>query len=66
MPYSWLVRFARGDFYDAASRRVEKLHRYLSARRLLEEANGKRRNGSAKGTEPVKQGRASRGRSPPP
>lgn len=36
VPYSWLVRFARGDFEDAGSRRVEDVYRYLSAKRHLE------------------------------
>jgi hypothetical protein len=36
VPYSWLVRFARGDFDDPGSRKVERIHRYLSARKLID------------------------------
>jgi hypothetical protein len=50
VPYSWLVRFARGDFEDAASRRVENLYRFLNARHVIAKANGKanKRNGAPK------------------
>jgi hypothetical protein len=36
VPYQWLVRFARGDFEDPGSRKVEDVYRYLSARKTLE------------------------------
>ena len=35
VPYQWLVRFARGEFEDPGSRKVEDVYRYLSAKRLL-------------------------------
>jgi hypothetical protein len=35
VPYQWLVRFARGEFEDPGSRKVESVYRYLSAKRLL-------------------------------
>lgn len=40
VPYQWLVRFARGDFEDPGSRKVEDVYRYLSARKTLERNNG--------------------------
>lgn len=36
VPYQWLVRFARKDFDDPGSRKVEDVYRYLSARKTLE------------------------------
>jgi hypothetical protein len=36
VPYQWLVRFARRDFDDPGSRKVEDVYRYLSARQTLE------------------------------
>lgn len=35
VPYPWLVRFARGEFEDPGSRKVENVYRYLNARRVL-------------------------------
>lgn len=35
VPYQWLVRFARGEFEDPGSRKVEDVYRYLSARKTL-------------------------------
>lgn len=35
VPYSWLIRFARGDFEDPGSRKVEDVYRYLHAKQLL-------------------------------
>lgn len=35
VPYQWLVRFARGDFEDPGSRKVEDVYRYLNAKRTL-------------------------------
>lgn len=36
VPYQWLVRFARQEFEDPGSRKVEDVYRYLSARKTLE------------------------------
>jgi hypothetical protein len=35
VPYQWLVRFARGEFEDPGSRKVEDVYRYLNAKRTL-------------------------------
>lgn len=35
VPYQWLVRFARGEFEDPGSRKVEDVYRYLSAKKTL-------------------------------
>lgn len=35
VPYQWLVRFARGDFEDPGSRKVEDVYRYLNAKLTL-------------------------------
>lgn len=35
VPYQWLVRFARGEFEDPGSRKVEDVYRYLNAKRVL-------------------------------
>lgn len=40
VPYPWLVRFARGEFEDPGSRKVEDLYRYLNARKTLESRSG--------------------------
>lgn len=39
VPYPWLVRFARGEFEDPGSRKVEDVYRYLTAKRTLARAN---------------------------
>lgn len=36
VPYQWLVRFARGEFEDPGSRKVEDVFRYLNAKRTIE------------------------------
>jgi hypothetical protein len=36
VPYQWLVRFARGEFEDPGSRKVEDVYRYLMACKTLE------------------------------
>lgn len=35
VPYFWLVRFARRDFEDPGSRKVEDVYRYLAAKKTL-------------------------------
>lgn len=35
VPYQWLVRFARGEFEDPGSRKVEDVYRYLNAKQTL-------------------------------
>jgi hypothetical protein len=40
VPYQWLVRFARGDFEDPGSRKVEDVYRYLDARQTLARGPG--------------------------
>ena len=36
VPYQWLVRFARHEFEDPGSRKVEDVYRYLNAKQTLE------------------------------
>ena len=43
VPYQWLVRFARNEFEDPGSRKVEDVYRYLVARKTLERT----KNGAA-------------------
>lgn len=43
VPYQWLVRFARGDFDDPGSRKVEDVYRYLHAKKTLDRTQAEAR-----------------------
>lgn len=42
VPYSWLVRWFRGDFEDPGSRRVEDVYRYLHAKSVMDQSRQKK------------------------
>lgn len=48
VPYQWLVRFARGEFDDPGSRKVEDVYRYLSARKTLDWQASSKAGGEAR------------------